>query len=188
MAPERAAAGALEEVLALLAGSGSAPYIGEPLSQLGHALQCAALAAAAAAPRDVVAAALLHDVGHLCDPTAPQMPGLGALDHDRRGAAWLAARGFPDAVVDLVGGHVQAKRFLVRARPGYAARLSAASAATLALQGGAMDDQEVAAFERDPRRDDKLRLRAWDEQAKVAGLAVPPLESYRALLDGLIRR
>ena len=88
-------------------------YIGEPVSQLEHALQCAALARAAKAAPAEVLAALFHDIGHLvAPPDAPEMAGLGILEHEHLGARWLAALGFKTDVCTLVASHVDAKRYL----------------------------------------------------------------------------
>src|SRR6185369_17192362 len=174
---------AADEAIALLARSSGMPYIGEPISQLEHALQCAHLAAEAGAGDALVAASLLHDVGHLCAPAgARAMDGFGVADHERIGAAFLRALGFPERVADLVEGHVQAKRYLVSRTRGYEGKLSPASAATLRHQGGPMSDEEADAFAKDPAFTDKLRLRAWDEQGKRVGFSVPDLASHRALL------
>jgi phosphonate degradation associated HDIG domain protein len=170
---------AIDELFALLETSADAPYIGEPVSQLEHALQCAALARQSGARDALVVAALLHDIGHLCAPDAPRMAGLGVLEHEHVGGKYLRARGFADEVCRLIGGHVAAKRYLVRTRAAYAANLSEASRGTLAYQGGPMRDDEVAAFESDALHRDMLRLRAWDEQAKQPGLQVPTLDTYK---------
>jgi putative nucleotidyltransferase with HDIG domain len=52
-------------LLSLLASSAETPYIGEPVSQLEHSLQCANLAATSelAVDEKTVIAALLHDIG-----------------------------------------------------------------------------------------------------------------------------
>jgi predicted HD phosphohydrolase len=164
----------------LLLASANSGYIGEDVTQLEHALQAAASADRAGVADSEVIAALLHDVGHLCaGPDARDMAGLGIVDHEAIGALWLADLGFGDDVTDLVAAHVQAKRYLVVTRPEYAARLSEASAETLRHQGAAMSAKEVAAFDAHPRRDARLRVRSWDEQAKVAGLEVPGVERYR---------
>jgi len=178
----------IARVTDLLEASAGAGYIGESVSQLDHALQAAQLAEAAGAPEHEVLAALLHDVGHLCDPEAPRMGGVGVVQHEEVGAAYLARLGFAPSVTELVRGHVAAKRYLVVARPGYGERLSAASRHTLAHQGGAMDEAERSAFEADPLRDAKLRLRAWDEEAKVPGRETPGVEHYRGILIAHLRR
>lgn len=142
-------------------------YIGEPVSQLEHALQCASLAQAAHADEHEVLAALFHDIGHLIAPEgSAEMAGLGICEHERLGAEWLAALGFAPAVCELVGAHVQAKRYLAQRTPGYVSRLSPASLGTLEFQGGPMSAQEAARFETDPLFKAKVRLRSWDEAAK----------------------
>lgn len=169
------------EILTLLRESGRQAYYGEPVTQLEHALQSAQLARDAGAGDDVVVAALLHDIGHLLDDGRLHEQ-LGVIDHDRAGADFLRTRGFPEKIVSLVEGHVDAKRYLVATNPAYAARLSPASVETLKLQGGPMSAEESAAFERDPLFRDKLRLRSWDEQAKIPGAACAPLKDYAALI------
>jgi predicted HD phosphohydrolase len=180
----------VDRLLALLERSANADYIGEGVSQLTHALQAAALARGARASDAAVAAALLHDVGHLCaEPTAPQMSGVGVMWHEEIGADHLAALGFSDAVTRLVRGHVAAKRFLVSRDPGYLERLSDASRVTLRHQGGPMGDDERRAFESLSYHEDLLRLRSWDERAKDPTLRVPGLSTYRdLLLDQLAAR
>lgn len=172
---------AADEIVKLLRGGGAQAYYGEPVTQLEHALQSAQLARDAGAGDEVIVAALLHDIGHLLGEGRLHEQ-LGVIDHDRAGADFLRARGFPERIVSLIEGHVVAKRYVVATNPAYAAKLSPASAATLALQGGPMSADEAAAFERDPLFRDKLRLRSWDEQAKAPGAACAPLEEYESLI------
>ncbi len=179
----------LDALLTLLGRSSDEAYIGEPVSQLEHGLQAAELAARAGASDGMVAAALLHDVGHLCaSADAPRMAGLGILDHERLGAEWLEAIGFPSGVTRPISDHVRAKRWLVARRPAYAAQLSEASTGTLAYQGGPMSEEEATSFEREATFKDALRLRAWDEQAKAQGWKGPGLDAYRSLLVRLLAR
>ena len=177
----------IDEILGLLARAEAAPYIGEPVSQLEHALQAAALAAQAGADPTLIAAALLHDIGHQLGASGAQMASFGARDHERIGAEYLARAGFGAELSALVEGHVPAKRYLVATRPEYAARLSDASRETLVHQGGAMSAAEQRAFEARPRHRDMLRLRAWDEQAKEPKKLVPGLDAYTELLRELLR-
>ncbi len=179
-------ANALEELFGLYHTQGHADYIGEPVSQLEHMWQAAALAEAAGADEEVVLAAFFHDLGHLCAVAAdlPSMDGFGAINHEKLGADYLRARGFSARVARLVESHVQAKRYLTYKYPSYRQQLSAASQATLAFQGGVMSAAEAAAFEQDPDRDQILQLRQWDEQAKEAHRPVGSL----AHLQDLARR
>lgn len=182
------AARSVDEVLALYERWGSSRY-DEAVFQLAHALQTAALAREAGAPDAVVAAALLHDVGHLLDLA----DGGGQRDrtidqrHEARGSAWLAEL-LPPTVTAPIALHVRAKRYLVTVDPAYADTLSAGSTASLAGQGGTLDANAVASFEANPGWEEAVALRRWDDQAKVDGLAVPDLASYRPLLDTLVGR
>jgi phosphonate degradation associated HDIG domain protein len=173
----------VDELLALLDRSAGSAYYGEPVSQLEHALQCAQLARDAGASDDMVVAALLHDIGHLLeDENAHRHDEIGVINHDDIGAEYLIDRGFPRRIAELVRGHVDAKRYLTATNPAYAAKLSEASSATLALQGGPMTSEQASEFERDPLFTEKLRLRSWDEQGKKQGWQVAALESYRDAL------
>lgn len=187
-------AASVAEVLALYERWGAERY-DEEVRQLDHALQTAALARAAGAAEPLVAAALLHDVGHLLDladgpadladgPANPAVDLAVDLRHEARGAAWLADL-FGPVVTAPIALHVRAKRYLVAVDPAHAVTLSAGSTASLARQGGALDADEVTAFEGNAGWADAVALRRWDDQGKVDGLEVPDLASYRPLLDSL---
>src|SRR5262249_49166241 len=125
----RAMPAALDQILGLLRNAHE-EYFGEPVTQLEHALQCAWLARQSGADDDTIAAALLHDIGHLLAPGDET----GRTDHDRIGAAFLGKLGFDERVTGLVLGHVEAKRYLTAVDPGYYALLSEVSKRTLAEQ------------------------------------------------------
>jgi predicted HD phosphohydrolase len=182
----KAARPAGASVSANLAGDGPGG-----VSFLAHALQCAAAAEAAhPADEELIAAALLHDVGWLLPRPAEgalltAAPGTAGTAeevfiarHDATGAAHLRALGFSHRLCALVAGHVAAKRYLVATEPAYAAALSPGSTWTLAQQGGPMSPAEAAAFAAHPLTPLCLALRRWDEAAKVPGLATPPWEAH----------
>lgn len=171
----------LDELLALLHQGMHRRYAGEAVTQWEHALQTAALAAQAQGSAALIAAALLHDLGHLSDPDPSEStPTLaGHDDGHEHVAARLLEPVFGLAVSEPVRLHVQAKRYLVATTPGYFARLSADSVRSLALQGGPMDATECAAFRVLPHAKDALALRCWDELAKDA--AAPPQRLERFL-------
>ena len=153
----------------------------ESVSALGHALQCACLAEDARADASMVAAALLHDVGHFA-----ALDELGAADdiddaHEVRGVAVLS-HAFPPSVVEPIRLHVAAKRYLTAVEPAYLSGLSPASVHSLAQQGGPFDRLRAARFEALPFADDAVRLRRWDDLAKTPGLATPPLAHYLAIV------
>jgi phosphonate degradation associated HDIG domain protein len=173
----------IDEVLNVLSSGAASEYFGEPVTQLDHALQAADLARKSGADDETVIAALLHDVGHLLEEDPSRMSEIGAVEHEELGADFLRRRGFSARVATLVQGHVAAKRYLTATNPSYCDRLSEASRRTLALQGGPMSPAEVAAFEASALKQDLLRLRAWDEQAKVPGAPAAPLDTYREMIQ-----
>ena len=163
-------------------------YLGEPVTIGEHMLQSAQLAAEAGADDDVVAAALLHDIGHFTHafPTDAAEQGIDSR-HEEAGAAVLA-RFFPDLVVDCVRHHVDAKRYLCATRPDYFDRLSEASVLSLRLQGGPMDENEVSEFAGNPNLDQIIQVRFIDEAAKVAGKETPGFDHYAPLLQRVVDR
>ena len=162
-------------------------YHGEPVSQAEHALQAARLAESAGATDSLVVAALLHDVGHLLHDLGEDAAGRGIDDrHERSGSRWLAATFGPD-VAEPVRLHVEAKRYLCAVEGVYHDALSPASKLSLSLQGGPMAVDEVARFEADPRYLDAVRLRRWDDEAKVPGLEVPDLDHYLGRVAAVLK-
>lgn len=167
----------------LFAERGGAEYHGEAVTQLEHALQSAALAEADGAPPALVAAALLHDIGHLLHTRGEDCAAHGIDDaHEELGVRFLA-KAFGADVTEPVRLHVAAKRYLCATDAGYFARLSAASVASLALQGGALSPAEVEDFRRNPHYADAVRLRQWDDRAKVVGLVTPPFAHFRRYVE-----
>ena len=158
----------------LFSSAGAADYLGEPVTVAEHLLQAGTLAEAAGASPALIAAALLHDVGHLrgADALAEgiELSGRELMtgtdnNHGERGAQWLA-QWFPASVTEPVRLHVAAKRYLCAAEPSYFALLSEASVYTLSVQGGPMTEVEAAEFKRTPHAADAIAVRRWDDQAK----------------------
>lgn len=172
----------------LFASEGAQDYLGEPVTQASHMLQAAALARAARAPAPLVAAALLHDVGHFTSAICGGDLMRGTDNrHSAVGADWLA-QWFGQEVTEPVRLHVAAKRYLCAVEPGYLAALSSASLYTLGVQGGPMNVDERAEFEAHPQACSALRLRRWDDAAKDPAAAPPAFGYYRSLLRRLLRR
>lgn len=172
-----------DEVLELLGASGGDEYFGEAVTKLEHAVQCAWHASRAGADEELILAALLHDIGHLFDDEGTvRDERVGVVNHDEMGEAWLLERGFSRRLARLVGGHVDAKRYLTATNAAYMQRLSPASVETLRLQGGPMETAEAEAFGAQEELRDILRLRTWDEMAKDPEWAGPGLESYREMM------
>ena len=171
------------EVFELFEKYGSADYIGEPVSQMSHMIQTAMLAEAGGESQEIVLAALFHDIGHLVclSQELGKMGDYGGRGHENIGAEFLVRHGFSNVVCDLVGNHVQAKRYRVWKDPGY--QLSEASRRTLIYQGGPMTDEEAAQFEQRPDFEVSLRLRDWDDQAKRTDVQLKPLDYYREMVS-----
>lgn len=173
----------VEELAQLYARLGGETY-GEGVTQLEHGLQAAAVAASEGADGSLVAAALLHDVGHLLGRNDD---AYGYHKHDKLGGDYLA-RHFGPRVTEPVRLHVAAKRYLCATVPGYFEKLSPASVYTLSKQGGPMSEDEARAFAANPHVKDAVRVREWDDLGKVEGLHVPDFDHYRPLLESLVER
>jgi phosphonate degradation associated HDIG domain protein len=177
----------LSDICLLFARKGGRAYEGEGVSQLEHALQTAAQAEAAGAPGALVAAALLHDLGHMLNDQG-DTPTLRGVDDLHQFAALPFLRPtFGDDVLEPIRLHVDAKRYLCSTRPQYFASLSADSKRSLALQGGVYSAAEAGAFIARPYAADAVRLRLWDDLAKVSGAATPPLAHFVAALESAQR-
>ncbi|HEY2786558.1 MAG TPA: HD domain-containing protein [Fimbriiglobus sp.] len=172
----------VRNVVELLESKGDSQYGREAVSQLEHALQAAALAEGEGAAPALIAAALLHDVGHLLHDLPIDAPDDGVDDHHETSSVNFLKRSFPAAVYEPIRLHVAAKRYLCTVEPAYFDHLSPPSVVSLSLQGGRMTPAEVADFEAQPYFSDAVRLRRWDDTAKVAGLRTPPLTHFAEYL------
>ena len=173
-----------EEIISMYRNHGGEEYAGEKVSQLEHMVQAAQLASKQGYDEEVILAAFLHDIGHICVSAHGEqaMGAYGVKDHEEIGANFLKRKGFSKRVVRLVESHVEAKRYLTYKDPGYYDQLSAASKKTLEYQGGRMVKDEAEAFEQYPLFDLIIRMRRWDEEAKIQNMPVPDLEYYRSLM------
>ena len=158
-------------------------HYGEGISQVEHALQCAYEARAAGAQESLIAAALLHDIGHLIE--LEKDDAFGVHRHNRSGAEYLAQHFGPE-VTEPVRLHVAAKRYLCAVEDEYFSCLSPASVHSLEKQGGPMNENEVTAFRELPGWEDAVALRRWDDLGKVVGREVPDFAAYRSLLSDLV--
>jgi gamma-butyrobetaine dioxygenase len=185
--------GMTDRLLDAMAGSAARRYGTERVSELTHALQCAELAREAGAAEELTLACLLHDVGRFAvdqalifDRVGGGRPGGSARGHHEVGADLIAPY-VPERVTWLVRMHADAKRYLCSTEPGYHATLSAASQHTMTLQGGLMSPDEVARHAAHPWLGDALRLRRWDDLAKVVGKVTAPLAAWEPLLRSYFR-
>src|SRR5687768_5489454 len=171
----------ITEIFDLYQKYGDEDYIGEPVTQVEHMCQAAELAEAEGYSEEIILAAFFHDIGHFCEHIMPveQMNGFGVVDHEKLGADFLRSKGFSETISSLVQNHVQAKRYLTYHFPPYYEQLSEASKKTLEFQGGVMTLEEAMLFESDKLFDLHIKLRRWDERAKLEKQLMPPLQKYK---------
>jgi phosphonate degradation associated HDIG domain protein len=178
---------AVTELAGILEGKGSRRYGLSDVNQLQHALQAALLAEQAGCNAALVTAALLHDIGHMVHNLGENPADEGVDDrHEELGCAYLAALFGPE-VTEPVRLHVPAKRYLCATEPDYFAKLSVDSVLSLKLQGGPMLSNEVAAFRTSPHADAAVRLRRFDEGAKIADLPTPPVAHFLPYVRACLR-
>ena len=169
-------------LFALLNGQGAALYGGERVTQLEHALQSAALAEASGERPAMILASLLHDVGHFFE--AEFVEALSSTvdpRHEHMGSRYLS-RWLDAEVTEPIRLHVEAKRYLCAVRPDYLTTLSEASLYSLSLQGGPMGTDEIMIFESRPFSSEAVRLRQYDDQAKIVGMKSPDLAHFLSLI------
>jgi phosphonate degradation associated HDIG domain protein len=168
----------IEVIRDLFRQNGDSRYGFEEVSQLEHALQAAWAAEKEQAGDAQIAAALLHDVGHLLHDLPDDATEEGIDDqHERLGQQWLEPHFGPE-VTEPVRLHVVAKRYLCAVESTYLGTLSLTSVQSLELQGGPFDDARVQQFEQTPYFRQAVALRRWDDEAKVVGLQTPSTDHF----------
>ena len=170
----------LDDIERLYAAKGGLTY-GENVTQLEHAVQCASLAEAEGHPPSLIAAALLHDIGHLFEDEKDVTNARSDLRHETAGARALSTF-FGEDVCVPIARHVAAKRYLCFADKQYFQALSAASRTSLALQGGAFDVRQAVAFERLSYWREAVTLRRFDDMGKRDDFCGRPFADFRLLL------
>lgn len=163
----------LEEITHLFVHKGTAMYGQEAISQLEHALQCAALAELAGKNKEIITACLLHDLGHLFPEVDER--------HEER-VIPLLRNLFDATVTEPIRLHVEAKRYLCSMNKNYWATLSPASKRSLELQGGIFTVDQAKAFIAQPYAKEAVQLRIWDDQAKVLGKVTPSLAHFSRIM------
>ncbi len=167
---------------------GGEEYLGEPVTMAQQMLQGATLAERQGLPEEVIVAALLHDIGHFTSEFGTYHPDDTQDRHHEDAGADVLGGYFPSIVTDCVKYHVAAKRYLCATRPAYFQRLSAASVHTLQLQGGPMDQNEVAAFEANPNLERIIQVRYLDEAGKDPEMDTPGFAHFAPMVQRVVDR
>jgi phosphonate degradation associated HDIG domain protein len=178
----------LNDIRSLFEQYGGLAYSGEPVTQLEHALQSGALAEQAGATDELVAAAFLHDLGHLLNLQGETPTERGIDDLHQYFALPFLRPVLSDAVLEPIRLHVDAKRCLCAIDATYFSQLSADSVRSLALQGGVFSSEEAEVFLQKPYAKDALRLRQWDDRAKIQDYPTPDLDHYLGLVERVMRK
>lgn len=179
---------AIQQIIQLFESKGDSMYGGEAVTQLEHALQAAYLAKLEHSNDSLIAASLLHDIGHLLHDL-PEMASEDGIDdiHEELAANFLNMY-FTDEVVEPVKLHVQAKRYLCATEEGYYERLSQPSKTSLEFQGGIMNAAEVERFTANPYFSDAIALRKWDDLAKDPDFITPDLSDFISSLELTLKK
>ncbi|MDQ3187739.1 MAG: HD domain-containing protein [Pseudomonadota bacterium] len=188
----------IDDIEPLFIAKGGRMYAGEPVTQLQHALQSAQLAEQSGANAALIVAALLHDLGHMVNDQG-ESPTLRGIDDRHEYVALPFLRGlFDDAVLQTIRLHVDAKRYLCArghvsaggtiGGAQYWANLSADSKRSLELQGGIFTDAEARRFIAQPHAEDAVKVRLWDDAAKIEDAETPPLAHYLELAETIAVR
>ncbi|UWQ51523.1 HD domain-containing protein [Leisingera caerulea] len=165
---------------------GDEEYLGEPVTMAEHMLQGATIAEQNGQPEEIIVGALLHDIGHFTSEF-----GMFSMDdtkdryHEEAGAEVLE-QFFPSVITDCVRYHVAAKRYLCATKPEYFNRLSEASIHSLNLQGGPMDAEEVAEFEKNPNLKQIIAVRYLDEAGKRADMETPDYWHFAPMVQRMV--
>ena len=165
---------------------GGEEYLGEPVTMAEHMLQGAALAEKADMPERIIVAALLHDIGHFTSEFGTYHPEDTHDRHHEEAGAEVLEEFFPVIVTDCVRYHVAAKRYLCATKPEYLGRLSAASVHSLNLQGGPMNADEIAEFERNPNVKEIVQVRYLDDAGKHADMKTPDFAHYAPMVQRVV--
>jgi len=175
----------IDTIFRVFAERGDMLY-GEAVTERMHATQCGQLALRTGCRPTLVAAAFLHDIGHLLHDLGEDVAERGVdARHEDHGEAWLRAY-FPPEVTEPVRLHVDAKRYLAAVDAEYRAALSEASEHSLMLQGGPMSPAERAAFEAGAHFEAAVQLRRFDDLGKDPHADPIDPELFREVLEAVI--
>ena len=177
----------VQKIVDLFNEKGHSLYGGEAVTQMEHALQAATFARKNNASDALITASLLHDIGHLLHALPDDAPDFGVDDLHEELAAMFLEKYFIKEVVEPAKLHVQAKRYLCFVDAGYYNTLSEPSRQSLALQGGIMNAEEAAEFEKFENYKEAVLLRTWDDLAKDPTMQTDPIEAFAPYIANTLK-
>jgi [1-hydroxy-2-(trimethylamino)ethyl]phosphonate dioxygenase len=177
----------VQKIVDLFNEKGHSLYGGEAVTQMEHALQAATYARKNNASDALITASLLHDIGHLLHALPDDAPDFGVDDLHEELAALFLEKYFIKEVVEPAKLHVQAKRYLCFVDAGYYNTLSEPSRQSLALQGGIMNAEEAAEFEKYENYKEAVLLRTWDDLAKDPTMQTDPIEAFAPYIANTLK-
>ncbi len=177
----------VQKIVDLFNEKGYSLYGGEAVTQMEHALQAATFAKKNNASDALITASLLHDIGHLLHALPDDAPDFGVDDLHEELAALFLEKYFIKEVVEPAKLHVQAKRYLCFVDAGYYNTLSEPSRQSLALQGGIMNAEEAAEFEKYENYKEAVLLRTWDDLAKDPTMQTDPIEAFAPYIANTLK-
>lgn len=177
----------VQKIVDLFNEKGDSLYGGEAVTQMEHALQAATFAKKHQASDALITASLLHDIGHLLHALPDDAPDHGVDDLHEELAAVFLEKYFIKEVVEPAKLHVQAKRYLCFVDANYYNTLSEPSRQSLALQGGIMNAEEAADFEKFENYKEAVLLRTWDDLAKDPLMQTDTIESFAPYIANTLK-
>ena len=177
----------VQKIVDLFNEKGHSLYGGEAVTQMEHALQAATYARKNNASDALITASLLHDIGHLLHALPDDAPDFGVDDLHEELAALFLEKYFIKEVVEPAKLHVQAKRYLCFVDASYYNTLSEPSRQSLALQGGIMNAEEAAEFEKFENYKEAVLLRTWDDLAKDPTMQTDPIEAFAPYIANTLK-
>lgn len=156
--------------------------IGEPITQIQHAIQTSLQIKQMGGNESLQVAGLLHDIGHLVQTYISPSDNVDDM-HENIGTEWLKTAGFGPDVYEPARLHVKAKKYMCLRDDDYIQKLSPASRHTLTLQGGIMSEKEADDFENEKYFDDAILVRKGDDLGKNINLdSIPNFDSFKSLV------
>lgn len=171
----------------IFARRGAEEYLGEPVTISEHMLQCAECAENEGHSDTLIAAALLHDIGHFTNEFPDDAADQNIDSRHEEAGARVLQEFFPPVIHDCVRYHVDAKRYLCATDPDYMGKLSPASIHSLNLQGGPMEAKEAAEFAKNSHLDAILQVRVWDDIGKNPDSKAPDFAHFQPLLERVVQ-